>query len=132
MKVILNPGVINQIPQNEYITAEEIINMVNEKLDKKNFTLNAELFMTTCKTILTDVYRNYKLYIDVYSDLKKVYVNSRLKRVEFIPYYVRIAAYKESSCLCDEAEFFYQTEKSIFSSDNYIRNYRIIDVDEAI
>ena len=123
-KVKLNiEQLIKLIPVNEtlnnLITNEELIKLVNEKLYKDDILNNTMLMFTEVKEVLFDVYKLVKIYIDVYSDITKVYSLKTCKCKENIinPYTIRISIFS------NQQQLYYYT------SNETVRGYNIKSIE---
>ena len=123
-KVKLNvEQLIKLIPVNEelnkFITNDELVKLVNDNLNKDNILNNSMMYFTEYKEVLFDVYKRIKIYVDVYSDITKIYSlkTCKVKQNIINPYNIRIAIYYNSEPL-----YFYIKNENI-------RTYKIDSIE---
>lgn len=120
-----NETITNILPSdlselNKFISLEEITKLITNNLNKDSILNNSTMYFTELKEIqYNDWNINVKIYVDVYSDITKVYSLKTCKCINNIvnPYTVRIAVYHNSENL-----FFYVTNENI-------RTYKITSME---
>lgn len=108
---------------NEIISNKELIKIVNEKLNKDDILDNSMIMFTEVKEVLYDVYKLVKIYVDVYSDITKIYSlkTCKCKQNVINPYNISIKIFNANH----ELLYFY-----VFNEKT--RTYRINSIDEVI
>jgi hypothetical protein len=120
-----NETITNILPDdlselNKFITLEEITKLITNNLNKDYISNNTSMYFTELKKIDYNGWNiDVKMYIDVYSDITKVYSLKTCKCINNIinPYTIRISIFHNSENL-----FFYITNENI-------RTYKINSVE---
>lgn len=112
-----NKKLLSIIPSDlTYIEPAEIIKLINDKIEHSSIINNTFLFVSTNKRILTDVYHNVKVSIDVFSDIEKTLNKTGTRyRYKLLPYDIVINIFANNNNIYH------------YASNKQVRRYNIIE-----